>query len=210
MNGKIRLGRLAVLGMIVACLAGCLGKPPPVERYLRVRLEASPCQGEANQDRVALGMKALKALDNLDRSAVLTARDRVLTPSLQFYWEGSPIDIVGQALRQGIECQSTRFAPVDYQPRVAHEGVLTGQITAFNVEETNGGRFTISLHLELWSKNSGARVSVGDFNAYAPLENFEGDTVARAATDALGRIVPKVVAWLDDGREKLEKANRPQ
>jgi cholesterol transport system auxiliary component len=209
MSVKRRLGHLAVMGLVVACLAGCLGKPPPVQRYLRVQLDSAPCQSEANAQRAPLGMKPLAALDNLDRTAVLTARERVLTPSLQFYWEGSPIDIVGQALRQGIECQATRFAPVDYQPRLSNDGVLSGQITAFNVEETNSGRFVISLHLELWTKNSKTRVSVGDFNAYAPLENFEGESVARAASDALGRIIPKVVAWLDDGRDKLDKANQP-
>ena len=52
----------------------------------------------------------------------------------------------------------------------------------------------------------GARISSGDFNAYAPLENFNGDTIARAAGDALGRIVPKVVDWLDGGMPKLQKA----
>lgn len=202
-------GRLAAFGVLLACLGGCLGKAPPVQRYLRVELPGTPCTSETTADRAALGMKGLRAMDNLDRTAVLTAHDRVLTPSLQFYWEGSPIDIVGQALRQGIECQATRFTPVDYQPRVAHEGVLTGQILAFNVEEENGGRFVVTLRLELWSQNSRARVSVADFNAYAPLANFEGPSVAAAASDALGRIVPKVVVWLDDGRAKLEKANRP-
>lgn len=204
-----QMGRLVVLGLLVACLGGCLGKAPPVQRYLRVELPGTPCQSDAGTDRAPLGMKALRAMDNLDRTAVLTAHDQVLTPSLQFYWEGSPIDIVGQALRQGIECQATRFTPVDYQPRVGHEGVLTGQILAFNVEEGNGGRFVVTLRLELWSKNTRSRVSVADFNAYAPLANFEGPSVAAAASDALGRIVPKVVAWLDDGRAKLEKANQP-
>lgn len=204
-----RMGRLAVVFVLAACLGGCLGKAPPVQRYLRVDLGNAPCRESANANRAPLGLKPLRALDNLDRTAVLTAHDRVLTPSLQFYWEGSPIDIVGQALRQGIECQSGRFAPVDYQPRLAHEGVLTGQILAFNVEEGNGGRFVVTLRLELWSKNSRARVSVADFNAYAPLANFEGPSVAAAASDALGRIVPKVVAWLDGGLDKLAKANQP-
>ena len=153
-------------------------------------------------------MHPLRALDNLDQTAVLSAHDQVLTPSLQFYWEGSPIDIVGQALRQGIECQATRFTPVDYQPRVGHDGVLTGQILAFNVDETGGGRFVVTLRLELWSKGNRARVSVADFNAYAPLSNYEGPSVAAAASDALGRIIPKVVAWLDGGRERLDKANQ--
>lgn len=209
MKGKMRWERWTVACLLGVCLAGCLGKAPPVERYLRVKVDNGPCQTLENAQRWPLAMKPLTALDNLDRTAVLTAQDRVLTPSLQFYWEGSPLDIVGQALRQGIECQSAKFAPVDYQPRMPREGVLTGQISAFNVEETNGGRFVVSLHLELWTKNSGFRASVGDFHAYAPLENFEGSSVALAASDALRRVIPQVTAWLDAGQEKLQKANHP-
>ena len=196
--------------MACACLAGCLGKPPPVERYLRVRLENPPCQGESVQQRAPLGFKPLKALENLDRTSVMTAQGSVLTPSLQFYWEGAPQDIVGQLLRQGIECQSTKFTPVDYQPRVEHQGVLSGQVTAFNVEENGGGRFVVTLHLDLWSKNSGARVATGDFTAYAPLEDFKGETVANAASNALGRIMPKFIAWLDESLPRVEKANQKQ
>lgn len=192
---------------LAASLAACFGKPPPPQRYLRVELAQAPCPGDnAQQHRLPLGFKGLTTMENLDRTAVLTARDRVLTASLEYYWEGPPQDVVGRALRQGIECASTGLTPVDYQPRVVHDAVLTGQVTAFNVEETEGGRFVVSVHLDLWSKNMGARISSGDFNAYAPLENFGGDTIARAAGAALGRIVPKVVDWLDGGMPKLQKA----
>ncbi len=210
MNRITWMGRLAALGLVCLCLGGCLGKAPPVERYLRVETGGGDCPGQGNAQRALLGIKTLKALENIDRPSVMTAQDRVLTPSLQLYWEGSPIDIVGQALRQGIECQSTVLAPVDYQPRTEHVAVLSGQLTAFNVEETEGGRFVVSLHLDLWTKNGTVRISTGDFNAYAPLPDFRGDTIARAASDALSRIVPKVVAWLDEGMPKLEKAARQQ
>lgn len=200
-------GRALAGGLVVACLGGCFGKPPPPQRFLRVELDTTTCPGSASQQhRLPVAFKPMKALENLDRTSVMTARDQVLTASLQYYWEGPPQDVVGQALRRGIECQSTSVTPVDYQPRVEHDAVLTGQVTAFNVEETEGGRFVVSLHLDLWSKNLGKRISTGDFNAYAPLENFEGDTVARAASSALGRVVPKVIDWLDQGLPKLQKA----
>lgn len=192
---------------LVASLSACFGKPPPPQRYLRVDLGQAPCPGEnSQQHRLPVGIKPLKAMDNLDRTAVLTARDNVLTASLEYYWEGAPQDLVGQALRRGIECQSQRLTPVDYQPRVEHEAVLTGELTAFNVEETGGGRFTVAVHLDLWSKNLGRKLSSGDFSAYAPLDDFSGDSVARAAADALGRVVPKVVDWLDSGSARIEKA----
>lgn len=179
----------------------------PPQRYLRVDLEETPCPGSnSQQHRLPLGFKPLTALENLDRTSVLTARDQVLSASLEYYWEGAPQDVVGQALRRGIECQSTAVTPVDYQPRVEHDAVLTGQVTAFNVEETEGGRFVVSVHLDLWSKNLGTRIATGEFNAYAPLENFNGDTIARAASNALGRVVPKVVDWLDVGLPKIQKA----
>jgi cholesterol transport system auxiliary component len=207
MKNMPRTGHVVVLAIVLVCLSACFGKPPPEQRYLRVELESTPCPGSASQQhRLPVGFKPLKALENLDRTAVLTARDQVLTASLQYYWEGVPQDVVGQALRRGIECQSTAMTPVDYQPRVEHDAVLTGQVTAFNIEETEGGRFVVSLHLDLWTKNSGARVSSGDFNAYYPLEDFRGDTIAKAASNALGRIVPKVIEWLDQGMPKLQKA----
>ena len=201
------MGRLAIFALLAASLSGCFGKPPPPQRYLRVDLEETPCPGSnSQQHRLPLGFKPLTALENLDRTSVLTARNQVLSASLEYYWEGAPQDVVGQALRRGIECQSTAVTPVEYQPRVEHDAVLTGQVTAFNVEETEGGRFVVSVHLDLWSKNLGTRIATGEFNAYAPLENFNGDTIARAASNALGRVVPKVVDWLDVGLPKIQKA----
>ena len=207
MSMPTTLFRLALCGLFAACLTGCFGKPPPEQRYLRVSLESTPCPGGASQQhRLPLGFKPLKSLENLDRTAVMTAQDQVLTASLQYYWEGAPQDVVGGLLRQGIECQSTSLTPVDYQPRVAHDAVLTGELNAFNVDYTDGGRFVVSLHLDLWTKNMGARLSSGDFNAYAPLADFRGDTIAKAAANALGRINPKVIEWLDQGMPKLQKA----
>ena len=46
-----------VTGLACACLAGCFGKPPPVERYLRVQIDNPPCQGESVQQRLPLGMR---------------------------------------------------------------------------------------------------------------------------------------------------------
>lgn len=207
MTHLFRFSVWAVCVLLAASLSGCFGKPPPPQRYLRVDLADTTCPGSnSQQHRLPLGMKPLTALENLDRTSVMTARDNVLTASLQYYWEGAPQDIVGQALRRSIECQSLNLTPVDYQPRVEHDAVLTGQLTAFNVEETEGGRFMVALHLDLWSKNLGKKLSSGDFSAYAPLENFSGEAVSRAAADALGRVVPKVVEWLDSGSSRIEKA----
>lgn len=200
---------LGIVGVLLASLAGCFGKPPPVQSYLRVRLAQGPCQGESLQ-RLPLGFKALKAFENLDNTAVLTARGQVLTPSLQYYWEGPPQDMVGQLVRQAIECQSTQFTPVDYQPRVDHAGLLTGTVNAFNVEETEGGRFVVGVHLDLWTKNGKSKVATGDFNAYAPMEDFKPETVAKAASEAMGRVVPKILPWLDSNRAVLEKNNQVQ
>jgi len=199
---------LVLVGVAGACLAGCFGKPPPVERYLRVRLADAPCQNANLEQRAPLGFKPFKSLENLDKTAVLTARGPVLTPSLQFYWEGAPQDIVGQLVRQAIECRSAKYTPVDYQPRVTHAGVLTGQVTAFNVEETSGGRFVVALHLDLWTQNGRSKVANGDFSAYAPLEDFRAETVAHAASEAMGQIVPKILVWLDGTRDVLEKNNQ--
>ena len=207
MTHLFRFSVWTVCFLLAASLSGCFGKPPPPQRYLRVDLADTTCPGSnSQQHRLPLGMKPLTALENLDRTAVMTARDNVLTASLQYYWEGAPQDIVGQVLRRSIECQSLSLTPVDYQPRVEHDAVLTGQLTAFNVEETEGGRFMVALHLDLWSKNLGKKLSAGDFSAYAPLENFSGEAVSRAAADALGRVVPKVVEWLDSGSARIEKA----
>ena len=201
------LGRVALAGLLAVSLAGCFGKPPPEQRYLRVALGETPCPGSASQQhRLPIAFKPLKTMENLDRTAVMTAQNNVLTASLQYYWEGAPQDVVGTALRQGLECQSSAVTPVDYQPRVDRSAVLSGELTAFNVDYTDGGRFVVSLRLDLWSKDMGTRLSSGEFNAYAPLTDFKGSTIAAAASDALGRVVPKVVVWMDQGLPKLEKA----
>jgi len=205
------LGRVIVSGILVASLTACFGKPPPEPRYLRVELDSTDCPGSTSQQhRTPIGFKPLKALENLDRTRVMTARDRVLSAELQYDWEGAPQDVVGQILRRGVECQSSSVTPVDYQPRVEHDGVLTGELTAFNIEDVEGGRFAVSMHLELWSKNMGKRLAIGDFNAYYPVENYQGATIARAATNALGRVLPKVVDWLDQSMPKLQQAMERQ
>ena len=43
------LGRAALTGLLAVSLAGCFGKPPPEQRYLRVALSETPCPGSASQ-----------------------------------------------------------------------------------------------------------------------------------------------------------------
>ena len=99
------------------------------------------------------------------------------------------------------------YFPADDNIKLIYQGEGS-EYASYTVytDYTDGGRFVVSLHLDLWTKNMGARVSTGDFNAYAPLDDFKGETIARAATSALGRVTPKVVEWLDQGLPKLQKA----
>ena len=132
MNDTLRVVRIFCCGLLLASLWGCFGKPPPEQKYLRVSLGSDPCLSAATQQhRLPMGFKPLTALENLDRTSVLTAQGQVLTANLQYYWEGAPQDVVGQILRQAIECRSSVVTPVDYQPRVKHDVVLTGQVLAF-------------------------------------------------------------------------------
>lgn len=199
--------KLAILG-ILACvsLAGCIGKTPPVEEYLRLGQSAGDCAVKNAQDGLTLAIKAFNSLDNLSRQAVLTAKGRVLTPSLYWYWEASPEALVDQAIIANAPCVDGVAGIVEYRSRVVHDAGLSGTVTAFNLQEDGGLRFVVAARLELWAPNYTKLLASTVVRGECPVAALDAQSVADAASKALGEITADAMAWLDQSKPLIEQA----
>lgn len=190
---------LAGLAMAVV-LVGCLGSAPPVEQYLRVEPAPSPCgkisavPGRADHGVVAF--KELRALDNLDRPAVLFADGSVLAPSLRWYWEGTPGSVMTMAVTQAVACLPGVTGVAAYRPRVGHDALMSGEVTAFNVQKQGGLRFVAAVRMEVWTRDQMRLVARGEFRAEVPMPGETAADIATAATTACGDIGRDVAAWM--------------
>lgn len=198
--------------VISACLAGlflltgCLGSVPPVERYLRVETVATGCaEGRANAAAakpVVVAVMELTALDNLDRPAVLVADGNVLVPSTRWYWEGAPQDVVGAGIIRAVNCLPDVAGVLKYRPRVEHQAVLAGSVTAFNVQRKNGLRFVAGVRLEIWTKDARRLVASREFRAEIPVASETPEAIADAASQAVSDIAAAAADWLAKGTGK--------
>lgn len=190
-----------IVAALCLCLTGCLGQPPPVGRYLRVGPDESACFGaERSGKKTVVALRLFKALDNLDRQAVLIADGRVLVPSMRWYWEGSPEAILTAAVAGRINCLPGFGAVSPYRPRLAHDAAISGTISAFNIQEQGGLRFLAGMRLELWSENYGELLAVTEIKAEAPIAGFDASSVADAAAAALAEAAEQAAKWIE-GRQ---------
>ncbi|MEF3698331.1 ABC-type transport auxiliary lipoprotein family protein [Desulfolutivibrio sp.] len=191
----------AAAGLLL--MAGCLGSAPPVEHYLRVEAATAGCDKGAGHATATPGVVVaymdLTALDNLDRPAVLVANGSVLAPSTRWYWEGAPQDVMGGGIIRAVNCQPGVAGVLKYRPRVEHQAVLSGNVTAFNVQRKNGLRFVAGVRLELWTKDARRLVGSRDFAVETPIASETPEAIADAASRAVSRIAAEAVAWLTAG-----------
>lgn len=199
---------LAVLAVLaVLCLGGCLGKTPPVEHYLRVSGPACPRAEQGGAARPVLALKPLRAPDILDRSAVLVIEDRVLTPSLRWYWEGPPTELAGGALLAALECRGGVAAVSPYSPRLTHDAVLSGRLSAFNVVKSGQSlTFVAAGRVEAWSRRGEALLGATDIEVARPVSAPEAPAVARAAEEALTAWAEAVADWVGSMGTALGRA----
>lgn len=191
---------LGVCLAMVLVLGGCLGAVPPVEQYLRVTADGAGCGGAspdaADVSAQPVAFVPLKALDNLDRPAVLVADGSVLTPSLRWYWEGSPQSVMTAVLTRMVNCQTGVAGVLEYRPRVAHQAVLTGTVTAFNVQRQGRLRFVAGIRLDVWTRDSKTLVASREFAAQADMAGETAAAVAQAASEAAAAVASEACTWL--------------
>jgi cholesterol transport system auxiliary component len=200
-------------------LPGCLGSPPPVEQYLRVETAFSPCAGAgAAREGARAGVvafKSLEAMDNLDRPAVLFADGSVLVPSVRWYWEGTPRDVMTAAVTQAVTCLSGVSGVIAYRPRVEHDAVMSGVVTAFNVQRKGGLRFVAAVGLEVWTKNQVRMLASREFQTEVAMRGETAADIAEAASRAATDIGREAAAWVSRedggvlGRACLGEEKRP-
>lgn len=184
---------------LAGCLGGCLGKAPPVEEYLSVRPAGEqPCARPASpgSNRVTVALKPFKAMDALDRQAVLMGQGRIMRPSMAWYWEASPASLVDQALVRVLAC-SRAAAPVwPMRSTTRADVVLTGMVSAFWVD-TGSKLLHAEIRAQLWDDKQVRVLATREFSAQANVASLEAQAVAEAGSKALSQIAAEVAAWLE-------------
>ncbi len=202
--GRTGYGLVALAAFACLALGGCLGKPSPVEEYLRVLGQGGGCAASANvqpgaasgQNREIVAVKTFKASESLDRQAVMLAAGRVLTPSLRWYWEASPGPLSSQAIAGELNCSSRLAAVWPMRSGTKAAKVLAGQVTAFEVQ-TQGMQVRIAVRCQLWDGEETKVLAVRDFEAVAPVAELTSQAVAGSGASALATLSGQIRAWVE-------------
>jgi len=183
-----------------AFLGGCLGKPGPVEEYLRVGGGDTGCtqdvqDTQAGKARVAVALRQVKSADALDRQAVMLARGRVMSPSLRWYWEASPCRLAEQALVRAVNCtpglaaiwpvRSTTDAPLG----------MTVTLTAFEVQE-QPPVMNAAMDCQIWDGSGTKLLAARTFSAQVPARALDAQAIAEAGSKALSGLSGEAAQWV--------------
>lgn len=180
---------------IVISLAGCFGGTAPVEEFLRV---GNTSRGECvSGGGTVLALKDFTSLPALDRSAVLFAKERVVAPNTVWYWEGTPAELVAQAVAQGVGCYESCAVIYPYRPRIERNGQLHGRVESFEVHVAGERRFRVAFSLELWDRQGRALLARNVFTATKVISRSGANATAAAAAAALDTAVVEAAAWVD-------------
>ena len=188
---------LAILALFLLVTPGCLGKHAPEEVFVRLSLASSlDCNPNPDPERPVLLIRELETVNALDRQTVMLAKNRVLSPSTIWYWEDQPPEITARLLRDGLNCRGA-FRAVDRRAsRVQSAGVVSGEISAFEVETAPGKRFVLAADLTLWSPRGRTLISQKSFHLDGDMEATSPQEIARAAERTFVLFLDEVEAWL--------------
>lgn len=180
-----------------AVLGGCLGKPGPVEEYLRVGGGDAACSQDTQtgKARVAVGIRQVKAADALDRQAVMLARGRVMSPSLRWYWEASPCRLMEQALVRAVNCTADMAAVWPVRSTTEAPLSLTVALTSFEVQE-HPPALSASMECQAWDGSGTKLQSARAFSMQTPLRALDAQSIAEAGSKALTGLSAEAAAWL--------------
>ena len=184
--------------VLLVVLSGCMGKPGPVEQYLRV-LGSEPECAKASQPQTGgvrapvLAVRSFKALDALDRQGVMVAEGKVMQASQRWYWEATPGRLVEQAVVRAA-C-GVGLAPA-WPVRSTTEASIwvSGLVSDFSVH-TREMSVVLSVECQLWDTTGGVALASGTFTAQAPVASLDAGGVAQAGEKALSDVSRQIALW---------------
>ncbi|KAF0233369.1 MAG: hypothetical protein FD177_1762 [Desulfovibrionaceae bacterium] len=180
-----------------AFLGGCLGKPGPVEEYLRVGGGDAACSQDTQTGKVrlAVALRQVKSADALDRQAVMLARGRVMSPSLRWYWEASPCRLAEQALVRAVNC--TPGLAAIWPVRSSTEAPLSMAVTltAFEVQE-QPTVMNAAMDCQIWDGSGTKLLAARTFSAQVPAQALDAQAIAEAGSKALSGLSGEAAQWV--------------
>ncbi|MFP5221514.1 MAG: ABC-type transport auxiliary lipoprotein family protein [Acidobacteriota bacterium] len=180
-----------------AILGGCLGRPGPVEEYLRVGGGDAPCAREmqTGKARVAVALRQVKSADALDRQAVMLARGRVMSPSLRWYWEASPSRLAEQALVRAVNCTPGLAAIWPVRSSTEAPMSMTVTLTSFEVQE-QPPVMNAAMDCQVWDASGTKMLSAQSFAVQVPVRALDAPSIAEAGSKALSGLTGEAAQWV--------------
>lgn len=183
-----------------AILGGCLGKPGPVEEYLRVGGGDTACTQDvqdirAGKARVAVALRQVKSADALDRQAVMLARGRVMSPSLRWYWEASPCRLAEQALVRAVNCTPGLSAIWPVRSTTEAPLSMTVTLTAFEVQE-QPAVMNAAMDCQVWDGAGTRLLAARTFSVQVPARALDAQAIAEAGSAALSGLSGEAARWV--------------
>jgi len=177
-------------------LAGCLGRPGPVEEYLRVTGQPADCsQAAPGKARVAVAVARIKSAEALDRQAVMLATGRVMSPSLRWFWEASPGRLFEQAVVGSLNCSEGLAAVWPVRSTTETPLSLTGTVTGFEVRQSSM-KLEAVVDCQVWDGEGARMLASRSFTAEAPVAALDGQSIAEAGAKALASLGGETAAWV--------------
>lgn len=182
--------------LLLLLIMGCGTTRAPDQLYLRVSGPTTSVDMESSGDSdLVVGVRDFEAVQALDRTAVMLASGRVLTPSSYWYWEGTPANMVVRGVVAGINAQAGMRAVWPQTSRMRYGVMLTGHVEGFEVRRQKM-EMAIALKVDAWDGRGRNWLSGTQFSAVEPLRSLDPDIVARAASRALEKVSKAVGEWL--------------
>lgn len=183
-----------------AFLGGCLGKPGPVEEYLRVGGGDTSCaQGvqdaRTGKARVAVALRQVKSADALDRQAVMLARGRVMSPSLRWYWEASPCRLAEQDLVRAVNCTPGLAAIWPVRSTTEAPLSMSVTLTSFEVQE-QPPVMNAAMDCQVWDGSGTKLLAAQSFSVQVPARALDAQAIAEAGSAALSGLSGDAARWV--------------
>lgn len=206
--------RAPALLIVIASLilSGCMGGAPQ-QRFLRITDPGmAQCSEAGSRTQTAepfvIAVKTFESMPTLDRTNVLMGNGRVLAPSHNWYWEGTPAETLTMAVAEHISESGALSAVWPYRPRIKRHALLTGRVLTFAAELAEPARFRVAVKVELWNDRGIEKLAEETFEVTRELPGFSsaslGDPhdLAEAAGFAVCTMGREITQWLANNAQR--------